>query len=247
MAMGRVGGGWSLLCAALMGTAAIISGSRSGVISLVAAVAWMAFLRKRSRRPVSMDDESASKRFRLLRIGPIALVTLSIIAGVVWIGATPILEHFGEAVDQLLRSGSPDVSRATIWQETVGMIRDYPILGAGLGTYHTIYPTYAHTENLLGLDYAHNDYLQVVAEAGAVGGLIAAWFIVAIFTAASRGIQSRDPLFASLALAGGAGIFAVLVQSLSDTDLQIPSNALLFLVLSAVVSRAGAREGALLS
>ena len=119
------------------------------------------------------------------------------------------------------------------------MIRDYPILGAGLGTYHTIYPTYAHTENLLGLDYAHNDYLQVVAEAGAVGGLIAVWFIVAIFSAASRGIQSRDPLFASLALAGGAGIFAVLVQSVSDTDLQIPSNALLFLVLSAVVSRVG--------
>ena len=170
-------------------------------------------------------------------------VALAMIAGVVWIGATPVVERFGDAVDQLVRSGAPDPSRATIWQETVDMVRDHPILGAGLGAYHTIYPTYAHTEKLFGLDYAHNDYLQVIAEAGAVGGVIAVWFIVVIFSAIARGIRSRDPLFAGLALAGGAGIFAVAVQSVSDTDLQIPSNALLFLVLSAVVSRVGAREG----
>src|SRR5206468_401819 len=167
--------------AALMGTAAIVSGSRSGMISLAAAVVLLAVLSKRSRRRVPTDDEWASKRFRLSRIGPIAVVTLSIMAGVVWIGATPMLERFGEAVDQLLRSGSPDVSRATIWQDTVKMIRDYPILGAGLGTYHTIYPTYAHTENLFGLDYAHNDYLQILAEGGILGGLITVWFIVAVF------------------------------------------------------------------
>src|SRR5207249_5175897 len=143
--------------------------SRSGIISLAAAVVLLAVLRKRWHRRVLTSDEPASKGFRLSRIGPIALVTLSIVAGVIWIGATPMLERFGEAIDQLLRSGSPDVSRATIWQDTVKMIRDYPILGAGLGTYHTIYPTYAHTENLFGLEYAHNDYLQVVAEAGAVG------------------------------------------------------------------------------
>ncbi|PYS04236.1 MAG: hypothetical protein DMG12_10560, partial [Acidobacteria bacterium] len=229
--------------AALIGTATIVSGSRSGVISLVAAVVLMAVLSKRTRRPFPTGDRLESKRFFLWRAGPVAIVALAMIAGVVWIGATPVVERFGDAVDQLVRSGAPDPSRATIWQETVDMVRDHPILGAGLGAYHTIYPTYAHTEKLFGLDYAHNDYLQVIAEAGAVGGVIAVWFIVVIFSAIARGIRSRDPLFAGLALAGGAGIFAVAVQSVSDTDLQIPSNALLFLVLSAVVSRVGAREG----
>src|SRR5437867_2735394 len=228
--------------AALMGTAAIVSGSRSGIISLAAAVVLLAVLNRRCTVGAVYDRAVIDRayRFRLSRIGPISLVTLSIIAGVLWVGATPVLERLGQAVDQLVRSGSPDVSRAMIWQDTVKIIRDYPILGAGLGTYDTIYPTYAHTEELFGLDYAHNDYLQVLAEAGAVGGLIAVWFIVVIFSAASRGIRSRDPLFASLALAGAAGILGVLVQSLSDTDLQIPSNALLFLVLSAVVSQVAA-------
>src|SRR5437773_1735805 len=229
--------------AALIGTATIVSGSRSGVISLVAAVVLMAVLSKRTRRPFPTGDRLESKRFFLWRAGPVAIVALAMIAGVVWIGATPVVERFGDAVDQLVRSGAPDPSRATIWQETVDMVRDHPILGAGLGAYHTIYPTYAHTEKLFGLDYAHNDYLQVIAEAGAVGGVIAVWFIVVIFSAIARGIRARDPLFAGLALAGGAGIFAVAVQSVSDTDLQIPSNALLFLVLSAVVSGVGAREG----
>jgi len=225
----------------LMGTATIMSGSRSGVISLVAALGLMAVLNRRSRRP--MDDQLPTKRFVFWRAWPIAVVTLAMIAGVVWIGATPIIERFGGAVDQLLRSGTPDVSRATMWNETIKIIRDHPILGTGLGTYHTVYPSYATTENLFGLDYAHNDYLQILADGGAVGGVIAAWFIIVIFSNVYRGLQSRDPLFAGLALAGGAGIFAVLVQSLSDTNLQIPSNALLFLVLSGVVSRVGARDG----
>jgi len=230
---------------ALMGTAAIVSGSRSGVISLTAAMVLMAILNRRWTVGAVYDraysDALGPKRFRLSRLGPIAVVSLSMIAGVFWIGATPIIERFGGAVDQLVRSGTPDVSRAMMWNETTKLIHDHPIVGAGLGTYHTVYPIYATTEKLFGLDYTHNDYLQVLADAGAVGGVIAVWFISAIFSAASRGIRSRDPLFASLALAGTGGIFAVLVQSLSDTDVQIPSNGLLFLVLSAVVSRVGAR------
>jgi len=42
-----------------------------------------------------------------------------------------------------------------------------------------------------------------------------------------------------LALGGGAGIVAMLVHSFFDFNLQIPSNALLFLLLSAVVSHIG--------
>jgi len=237
--------------AALMGTATLVSNSRSGVISLAAAIVLMAILNRRCAvgalydRPAvdrAYSDASEPKRFRLSRIGPIAIVALAMIAGALWIGAAPIVEHFGEAVDQLLRSGSPDVSRANIWQDTLKMIHDHPLLGAGLGTYHTIYPAYGTTIALFGLDYAHNDYLQVAAEFGIAGAVIAVWFIVVIFAAIHRAIHSRDPLFAGLALAGAAGIFAVLVQSLSETDLQIPSNALLFLVLSAVVSRVGAGE-----
>jgi O-antigen ligase len=162
--------------------------------------------------------------------------------GVVWIGAAPVVERIGLTVDELVRSGTPDVSRATMWRDTITMIRNHPWVGVGLGAYETVYPTYADSMNQTAVDYAHNDYLQILSDGGAVGGIIALWFIVVISRAISRGTKSQDPLLAGLALASAAGIFAILVHSLSDSHLQIPSHALLFLVLSAVASRIGARD-----
>jgi O-antigen ligase len=80
----------------------------------------------------------------------------------------------------------------------------------------------------------------VLADAGVVGGLLAAWFIFLVARAVLRGLNSADPLKAAMALAAGAGIFSILVHSLFDFNLQIPSNSLLFLLLSAVASYAGA-------
>jgi hypothetical protein len=53
-------------------------------------------------------------------------------------------------------------------------------------------------------------------------------------------IRNGDPYLAGLALGSVAGIFSILVHSLFDFNLQLPSNALLFLFLSAVASNIGA-------
>jgi len=229
--------------AALMGTAAIVSNSRSGVISLAGSMVFMMILNTVCRN----RDIAGGHRPPLQRtIGPIALVALAVIAGVLWIGASEILEHFGDAVDQLVQSGTPDVGRATIWQGTLNAIRHHPVLGVGLGALVTVFPTYETVPSLLRINYAHNDYLQILAEAGAAGGIIVVWFIAVVLFGVYRGIRSRDPLPAAMALASGAGIIAILIQSVAETDLQIPSNALLFLVLAAVASRIQEPEAALL-
>ena len=225
--------------ATLMGTAAVVSNSRSGVISLGASMVLMMIVNRRSRRLNRMNDPAAQGGWRFLRIGPITAVALAMIAGVIWIGAAGIVEHFGDALDEQVSFGTPDVGRTTIWRDTVNMIRHHPVLGVGLGAYETIYPAYQTMSASLRVDYAHNDYLQILADTGIVGGAIAGCFIVVILLAMYRGVRSRDPLCAGMALAAGTGIVAVLIQSLSDTDLQIPSNALLFLVLCAVVARTG--------
>src|SRR5439155_8043375 len=122
--------------AALMGTAAMVSGSRSGVISLVAALVLMAILKRRCTAGAVYDRAVIDRayRFRLSRIGPIAVVTMSMITGAIWVGATPMLERFGDAVYQLVHSGRHDLSCATIWQDTVVMVRACVILAPGRGT-----------------------------------------------------------------------------------------------------------------
>jgi O-antigen ligase len=218
--------------AAIMGTAAVISNSRSGLISLAASTIVLALLSVHARPSARVDDVLG-----LTRIAPIALVAGAMILSVLWIGASDIVEHFGNSVDQYVNAGTPDIGRNTIWQGTLNMIRAHPIFGVGLGAFITVYPTYETIPMLVRVNYAHNDYLQILAEGGIAGGLIAVWFLVVVLVRAYRGILARDPLCAAMSLAATAGIIAVMIQSITDTDLQIPSNALLFLILVAVVSR----------
>jgi O-antigen ligase len=95
---------------------------------------------------------------------------------------------------------------------------------------------YTHSNGYLLVQYAHNDYLQLLSDAGIVGGIAGVWFLVLLFRAIARGTRSTDPLMSGLALGCGGGIFSILVHSLFDFNLQIPSNCLLFLLLTAVVS-----------
>ena len=55
--------------------------------------------------------------------------------------------------------------------------------------------------------------------------------------AIAYGIKARDPLMAGMSVGCGASAFAILVHSIFDFNLQVPSNSLLFLLLAAVVAQ----------
>ena len=212
---------------ALMGVAAVVSSSRSGMLALIAAFVFLAIASKRSNLSIG------------LRVSLVALLAILILAGVVWTGPDRAAARVGEAVDTLMRTGEADPSRAAIWRDSMQMVREYPVLGAGIGTYRLNYERYGTMPRLYGgIDYAHNDYVQILSDTGVVGAILAVWFFVVVLRSISRGIQSHDRLLSGLSLGAGAGIVAVAVQSLAETDLQIPSNALLFFVLYAITSRA---------
>jgi O-antigen ligase len=176
------------------------------------------------------------------QVAVILVLVATIAGGLLWIGADPVIKRVTEG--QSANEGSPKEtffsSRGWVWRDSFTMIRANPILGVGLGAYETAFSMYTKSDGSLRVPQAHNDYLQIVADAGIVGGLFAIWFLVLLFRAVLRGARSRDPLYAALALGTGAGIFAILIHSLFDFNLQVPSNALLFLLLSAVAVRVAA-------
>jgi len=221
--------------AALMGTAAVVSGSRSGLIALMVVMIWMALVNRR-RSSERKADRSPARRFHSWNFGPITVIVIAIAAGVFWIGATPVIQHFAEAFELLLHTGTPDEGRAAIWRGAINIIRDHPVLGAGLGAFNTIHPTYGARMGFLDVIHAHNDYLQMIAEGGLIAGIIMVWFLVTVLIVIHRGLRSRDPLLSGASLACGAGILAIVVQSFSQNDLQIPAIAMMFLVLVGVVS-----------
>ncbi|MFP5265436.1 MAG: O-antigen ligase family protein [Blastocatellia bacterium] len=248
---------------AVMGLTVVVSLSRGGIVSLVAGIALVVIMsagheRRRARRSQGgprADGAPVARRSSVLirRAGAVAIVAAAIALGTVWIGAEGIINRASESVDQMKGGDAQGelFSRTEVWKDSWKIIRDYPIMGIGLGAYETVFPAYARNNGMLLIDYAHNDYIQVLTDAGAAGGLLALAFIVLILRAILRGMKSNDSLLAGLAIGCGAGVCSMLVHSMFDFNLQIPSNALLFLFLSAVVSHIattvteGGPEGAL--
>jgi O-antigen ligase len=92
------------------------------------------------------------------------------------------------------------------------------------------------------LEQAHNDYLQVVTDAGVAGALLALFFVAVLFRTGFRRMESRGRVRRAVALGALTGCFAVLVHSLFDFTLHTTSNALLFLVLAALATTNGRVE-----
>jgi O-antigen ligase len=81
---------------------------------------------------------------------------------------------------------------------------------------------------LLTVDFAHNDYLQLLAELGLAGFAIGAALAFSIVSMGLRGaMKSSDPEGRYFAVACVGALSAIAVHSLVDFNLYIPANAML--------------------
>jgi O-antigen ligase len=240
--------------AMIMGVATVASLSRGGMISLVSGLMFVVAL---GLRPANGERFGEGRRSGLRlplifsRAAAMAVIVVTIGAGVWWVGADPVIRRI-EKGELGLKAPSSDPrketffqSRGWIWRDAATMIGDNPLTGVGLGAFQTAYPIYSRQDGSLLVSQAHNDYLQILADGGIVGAIIALWFIFVVMRDTARALRHRDAMMAGMALGSAGGLFALLVHSLFDFNLQLPSNALLFLVLTSVVSQvaAAASEG----
>jgi len=106
-----------------------------------------------------------------------------------------------------------------------------------LGTLQQVYPPYETLYDGKIVNHAHNDYLEALAETGVLGGLCCAWFLAVMFFEPLRFLQNEGNSFANtLRLCGWTACCGLLVHSLVDFNLHIPSNLLLFLMMALLAS-----------
>lgn len=234
---------------AVMGIALIMTQSRGGLIALAASIFFLVVIAGASRRHRSSHERSVEEvaeekrvlvRRALVRAGIGLALMVTLLIGVVWLGGEAGLSRFVGTVN----SEDPTTGRAHFWNVTLDIIRAHPILGAGLGAYSLAYTRYDSNNGLFRVEQAHNDYLQVLADTGIIGAVLGVFFLVALFRLGFARRESEDVFRRGVAIGALAGCFAVLVHSLFDFTLHTTSNALLFLIMTALATLNGRVEEA---
>ncbi|MDT5261248.1 MAG: hypothetical protein QOC61_252 [Acidobacteriota bacterium] len=226
---------------AIMAIALVMTNSRGGMLSMVCEIMFLAAVATLARgrsREVERRDRATRMRAAAVRIGLGFAMVLAVFVGVLYFGGEDALSRLVGSVN----SADPTTGRAHFWQGTLGIIKDHPVLGTGLGAFSAVYPRYDTSNGMYRLEQAHNDYLQILSDAGVVGGLLGLAFVAVLFWTALRRMQSHDRFRRGVALGALAGCAGVLVHSFFDFTLHTTANALLFLVLAALATVNGRVE-----
>ncbi|MFL6256028.1 MAG: O-antigen ligase family protein [Pyrinomonadaceae bacterium] len=226
---------------AMMAIALVMTNSRGGLVAMVCEVLFLAAVSSLARgRRREGETLSGAERMRAaaVRVGLGFAMVLAVFVGVLYFGGEDALSRMLGTVN----SADPTTGRAHFWSGTLGIIRDHPWLGTGLGSFGSAYTRYDTANGQYRLEQAHNDYLQIFSDAGVVGGLLALAFVILLFRAALRRMQTQDRFRRGVALGALAGCAGVLVHSFFDFTLHTTANALLFLVLAALATTDGRVE-----
>lgn len=135
--------------------AMILTYSRGGWLSIIVALPLFSIF--------------AKNRLSYLAVGLSAFI-LAFLITIFSILPVSIIERtssIGQDVSGANRTVSGNL-RMTVWQNSLKMIKDYPIFGVGPGAFGSVYYKYQSTPWLYAKD-AHNYFLQFAAELGLVG------------------------------------------------------------------------------
>ncbi len=200
--------------------ALFLSASRGGITSFLVQVGFLGI--------VIWGRPAGRKR-------PVAAAVLLLLAGafVAWLGV-------GSALQRLATIRSAEVSevrRLTMIKDSWHIFLDHPWIGSGVGTLVAVYPRYESFYDGKVVEHAHNDYVETLAETGVIGTLFSLAFLVLLIRPALSVFKFRPNSFTLAAHLGAlVGCCGLLLHSLVDFNLHIPSNALLFLLLAALVT-----------
>jgi O-antigen ligase len=196
-------------------SALVLSGSRGGIVGLVFEVGILVLL-ARSQRALHGG-----------RVAAVVMTAAAALMFVAWVGTGRAVEKFSQIKPRDV-SGARRISMA---RGALHILYDHPVQGCGLGTLVSVYPRYETAYDGRVVDHVHNDYVELLAETGLLGGLCGAMFLWLLYRESRKNFTAEQGHF-SRGLHAGAivAVSGMLLHSLVDFNLHIPANALLFLL-----------------
>ena len=200
--------------------ALFLSASRGGIISFVAEAGFLAILLVARRR----EKQTLFAGALILILGVIL---------VSWLGIGRALDRFATYKKLETSEGR----RVEMLHDTLRIFNDHRAIGTGLGTLQEVFPLYETAYDGLIVNHSHNDYAEALAETGIAGGVCGFIFLVLLFWMSWK-ILNVEGDSRSFAYHAGALVacLGLLVHAGVDFNFHIPSNALIFLLQSALAT-----------
>ena len=210
----------------LLGIVAVgLSTSRNGMISMVFAGAVIGAL--------------LHLRAFLVGIGwPLIGLLFAGFVGLLFFGFDPVYERLATLEDPI---GSY-AGRLDLLRDTLAMGGEFPLFGAGQGTFRTVFPMFDQAVRASTAGHAENLYAEVFAETGAIGAGLLVLSAGAVVHAWLRLLRRRRSPLAGAAFGVGFGLLAVGFHMGTDFGVKTPAVGLLFGVLAAGLVGLGARR-----
>lgn len=215
----RLAGALALAAAAIGAAGTFLSASKMATLTVgVASVILiaLAFRRVRSRRLV-------------LAIAAVAAIVLGAIAGF-----GPLRGRIADFAAVHEGELSPNFRRLA-WTAGWHLAKDFPLTGSGFNALPDLIAEYLPAGESERWSALHNDYLEVYVAGGLIGAALATWLTLAFLIRVLRSLKqesARDRLLPAMGLM--LGLFAMAAHEAVDFNLQIPANALLFVVIAAL-------------
>lgn len=225
-------------CALAMCAGIGLSASRGGVLALAAEIVFLILIAIPTFFHSRKQDQTRRAGI-LIRSAAALLIGIGAIGGAVFlVGSEGLVANFSQLQTETQGElpASERFSRRDIWHATTELIKDHPLTGVGLGAFQFAYTRYDQSSGIQRVEQSHNDYLQIVADAGLIGGFIALVFVALLFVRGFSTVQTHNRQKRAVVMGALAGCFAIAVHSFVEFNLQITSNAQLFLALAALAT-----------
>lgn len=197
----------------IMSISLFLSLSRAGIISFLAGIALFALF-------------LLWNKFKAKKIWALAAFLFIIFLYLLYLGIDPIIDRF-------YKTDITREARIAVWAETIKAFKDFYLTGSGLGTFINVFQLYSPEAIVYIYDHAHNDYLEFILEAGAIGTFLLLIFLFFLIRCIVRG--SWDGKTGIIKISMLSSITTIAIHSIFDFNLHIPSNALM---LSAIFGMA---------
>lgn len=142
-----------------------------------------------------------------------------------------VIQPSGVAVPRVPQEQSVE-ERGEAAIPSLQIVRNYPWLGTGGGTYHLAFPHFRPADVQGYFDHPHNDFVEFASETGLTGLLLLAMLLIhSLWQSFKLLLNPCDQFTRGMVFAGLMGVTSLLIHGMVDFNFQNPANAMLFLIL----------------